>query len=158
MKTPVLEGVWLRATQNQELSSQNLASTHQHIWGPYGPWFLPLENTDHFPSLVTLGPSFFREVFNNANDMLVFSELRALNPTNRYTSEKGHGLFQGECLSICSVPGPVPGSVDLAVTKTDPVPALLELRQTDGERAAMREEKEAMRVQRSCLTPPKGSG
>lgn len=80
---------------------------------------------------------------------LFVSKLRALNPTNRYTGEKAHGLFQGECLNICSVLG----SADPAVTKTDPVPALLELRQTDGNRAAMGEEKEAVGTQRSCLTP-----
>lgn len=83
MENQVLEGMCLPSKQNQELLSQNLASTYQHIWGPYGPWFSPLENTYHFPSLVTLGPSLNREVFSKANDVLVCFKIESFKPNKQ---------------------------------------------------------------------------
>lgn len=76
---------------------------------------------------------------------------------NRYTSERGHGIFQGKCLSTYFVPGPVLDAVDPAVTKIDTVPALLELSQTDDKKAVMGKENETTGAQRSCLTLPRGS-
>ena len=72
MENPALSRVCLSSKQNQELPPQNLASTHWHIWSPHGPWFSPLDDSHHLPSPVTSGLSFNREVFINANDMLVF--------------------------------------------------------------------------------------
>lgn len=134
-----------------------MAFTHQHIWGLHGPWFSPLEG--HPPPSVSciLGPSSNREVFIDANYMLVFSRLSTLNPINRYTSERGHGIFQGKCMSIYFVPGPVLDTVDPTMTKMDTVPALLELSQTDDNKAVMGKENGTMGAQRSCLTPPRGS-
>lgn len=83
MENQVLEGMCLPSKQNQELLSQNLASTYQHIWGPYGPWFSPLENTYHFPSLVTLGPSLNREVFSKANDVLFCFIIESFKPNKQ---------------------------------------------------------------------------
>lgn len=126
VETPAVECACLQNKIETVISEHSIHQ--QHIWGPHGPWFSPLEDIHHLLSPVTLNPLFNRELML----MIYSSKLRVLKPKNRYSNERGHWIFQGECMNICSVPGPVLGTVDPAVTKVDITPALLDRQMTIG--------------------------